>query len=121
MKDIFNSSDLICAKQKAAAITTNFAKTAPEFSSWLEDNIEEGLACFNFPRDHQKRIRTTNGLERVNREIKRRTRVAVLFPNAESALRLVTGVLIEIHEEWVTEKSYLKMTDNKEENYQQVI
>ncbi len=48
-------------------------------------------------------------LKRVNREIKKRTKVAVLFPNAESALRLVTGVLIEIHEEWITEKSYLKI------------
>lgn len=121
MKDIFNSSDLISAKQKAAQIIKSFSKAAPEFTSWLEDNIEEGLACFNFSRTHQKRIRTTNGLERVNREIKRRTRVAVLFPNAESALRLVTGVLIEIHEEWITAKSYLKMTGNKEENYQQVI
>ena len=121
MKDIFNSSDLISAKQKTVHIIESFSKAAPEFASWLEANIEEGLACFNFPRTHQRRIRTTNGLERVNREIKRRTRVAVLFPNAESALRLVTGVLIEIHEEWITEKSYLKMTDNKEENYQQVI
>ena len=50
------------------------------------------------------------GLERVNREVKRRTRVAVLFPNAESALRLVTGVLIEIHEDWVTGKQYLNMS-----------
>ena len=49
-------------------------------------------------------------MERVNREIKRRTRVAVLFPNKESALRLVTGVLMEIHEEWVTNRSYLNMT-----------
>lgn len=121
MKDIFNCSDLVSAKQKASEISMSFIKTAPEFASWLEDNIEEGLTCFNFPRAHQRRIRTTNGLERVNREIKRRTKVAVLFPNAESALRLVTGVLIEIHEEWITEKSYLKMTDNKDKNYQQVI
>lgn len=97
------------------------ALSAPEFSSWLEDNIEEDLTCFNFPRNHQIKIRTSNELERVNREIKRRTRVAVLFPNAESALRLVTGVLIEIHEDWITDKIYLKMTDNKEEKYSEAI
>ena len=51
----------------------------------------------------------------MNREIKRRTRVAVLFPNAQSALRLVTGVLIEIHEEWITGKMYLDMGVSKEE------
>lgn len=121
IRDIFNSSDLNGAKQKANEISRQFIKIAPEFSSWLENNIEEGLTCFNFPRKHWIKIRTTNGLERVNREIKRRTRVAVLFPNAESALRLVTGVLIEIHEDWLTDKIYLKMDEKKEDKYQMVI
>ena len=109
MRDIFNSCDLDSARKKAHETINTFAKAAPEFSKWLEINIEEGLTCFHFPRSHQRKIRTTNGLERVNREIKRRTRVAVLFPNTASALRLVTGVLVEIHEEWVTEKRYLEM------------
>ena len=109
MRDIFNSCHLTEAKRKAREVAESFMKIAPEFSHWLEEDIEEGLVCFHFPRKHQRRIRTTNGLERVNREIKRRTRVAVLFPNAESALRLVTGVLIEIHEEWITERRYLDM------------
>lgn len=121
MKDIFNSPDLNSAKQKALEISNKFIKCAPEFSSWLDTNIEEGLTCYNFPRSHWKKIRTTNGLERVNREIKRRTRVAALFPNKEAALRLVTGVLIEIHEDWVTDRMYLKITKNKEEKYQMVV
>jgi len=121
MRDIFNSSDLNSAKQKANEVSKKFIKCAPEFSSWLDNNIEEGLTCYNFPRNHWIKIRTTNGLERVNREIKRRTRVAVLFPNAESALRLVTGVLIEIHEDWITDKVYLKMRKKQEEKYQMVI
>jgi putative transposase len=79
MKDIFNSPDLNSAKQKANEVSKNFIKCAPEFSLWLDNNIEEGLTCYNFPRSHLKKIRTSNGLERVNREIKRRTRVAVLF------------------------------------------
>ena len=121
MRDIFNSPDLENAKQRAAEASKKFIMKAPEFSSWLENNIEEGLTCFNFPRSHWIKIRTSNCLERVNREIKRRTRVAVLFPNAESALRLVTGVLIEIHEDWITDKIYLKMTENKEEKYSKAI
>ena len=121
MRDIFNSPDLDDAKQRAKTTAEKFMKKAPEFSSWLENNIEEGLTCFNFPRSHWIKIRTSNGLERVNREIKRRTRVAVLFPNAEAALRLVTGVLIEIHEDWITDKIYLKMTENKEKKYSEAI
>ena len=79
--------------------------------TWLENNIREGLTIYNFPRKHQKKIRTSNGVERVNKEVKRRTRVAGLFPNKESALRLVTGVLIEIHEGWLTGVQYLDMTE----------
>lgn len=110
MREIFNSPNLEMARESVGRIVEKFQKRAPEFVKWLEDNIEEGLTVFSFPREHWKKIRTSNGIERVNREIKRRTRVAVLFPNKESALRLVTGVIIEIHEEWVTGKRYLDMS-----------
>ncbi len=110
MRDIFNSPTLTAAEQTVREVSCHFAKSAPEFVSWLDENIQEGLTCYRFPQKHRKRIRTTNGLERVNREVKRRTRVAVLFPNAPSALRLVTAVLMEVHEEWVTGKMYLDMT-----------
>jgi transposase-like protein len=86
-----------------------YQKKAPEFAKWLEENIDEGLTVYWFPKEHWKKIRTSIGIERVNREIKRRTRVAVLFPNKESALRLVTGVILEIHEDWVTDRQYLNM------------
>lgn len=114
MKRIFNSFSLEEAHSLIRQTVKQFEKTAPEFTSWLEANVEEGLTCYEFPVSHQKKIRTSNGLERVNREIKRRTRVAVLFPNGESALRLITGVLIEIHEEWITGKTYLDMEAFKE-------
>jgi len=109
MRNIFNSGSLDMAEGVFRSVISEFSKKAPEFTKWLEANIHEGLTCYQFPREHQRRLRTSNGIERVNREIKRRTRVAVLFPNAESALRLVTGVLIEIHEEWVTGRQYLDM------------
>ena len=115
MRDIFNSPTLEAAQRMAKEVCDRFAKCAPEFVQWLDDNVDEGLTCFQFPKQHRRRIRTSNGVERINREVKRRTRVAVLFPNAESALRLVTAILMEIHEEWVTGRSYLNMESEQED------
>lgn len=109
MRDIFNSPSLELAQEMKRRVIEKYQKRAPDFCKWLEANIEEGLTVYKFPRDHWKKIRTSNGMERLNREIKRRTRVAVLFPNPASALRLVTGVVIEIHEGWITGRPYLNM------------
>ena len=76
---------------------------------WLEANIPEALTVFAFPAAHQRRLRTNNGLERLNKEIKRRTRVATLFPNDASLLRLVSAVLSEISDDWETQRSYLNI------------
>jgi transposase-like protein len=110
MREIFNCPTIEMAREMSRKSTEKYRKRAPEFAKWLEENIEEGLTIYEFPKEHWKKIRTSNGIERLNREIKRRTRVAVLFPNKASALRLVTGVIIEIHEEWVTGKQYLDMS-----------
>lgn len=110
MREIFNSPTLAIAEEMTRQAIEKYKKRAPEFANWLEQNIDEGLTVYQSPREHWKKIRTSNGIERVNKEIKRRTRVAVLFPNKESALRLVTGVIIEIHEEWITGKQYLDMS-----------
>jgi putative transposase len=110
MKEIFNSPNLEMASEMKRRAIEKYKTRAPEFASWLEENVEEGLAVYQIPKEHWRKLRTSNGIERVNKEIKRRTRVAVLFPNKESALRLVTGVLMEIHEEWVTGKQYLDMS-----------
>ena len=109
-REIFNSSSLEIAREMTRKAIEKYQKRAPEFAKWLEENIEEGLTVYQLPKEHWKKIRTSNGMERVNREIKRRTRVAVMFPNKESALRLVTGVIVEIHEEWITGRQYLDMS-----------
>ena len=109
MRNIFASATLESARYEIQSTVNKFTSLAPKFTNWLEENIEESLTVYNYPPEHRKRLRTTNGLERVNREIKRRTRVAVMFPNEESALRLVSAVLVEIHEEWITGKQYLNM------------
>lgn len=113
MRGIFGSSTLEHAKALARSEAERWSSRAPDFSRWLEENVEEGLTIYRYPRRMQKRLRTTNVLERVSRELKRRIRVAVMFPNRESALRLITGVLIEIHEEWMTSRMYLNMEEDK--------
>jgi len=75
----------------------------------MEENLPQGLTILSLPQAHQKRVRTTNGLERVNQELKRRTRVARMFPNEASLLRLVSALLAEISDDWQTEKIYLGM------------
>lgn len=111
MRDIFNSPTLEMAQEMKRQTIEKYKIKAPEFVKWLEENIDEGLTVYQFPREHRIKIRTSNGMERVNREIKRRTRVAVLFPNKESALRLVTAILMEIHEDWASSRSnYLDMS-----------
>jgi putative transposase len=113
MREIFNSPSIESAESMIQHTVRQFEKSAPEFVRWLEENINEGLTCLRFPQKHRKKIRTSNGIERINREVKRRTRVAVLFPNDASALRLVTAVLMEIHEEWVSGRQYLDMEEIK--------
>jgi putative transposase len=110
MREIFNSPTLEMAQEMKRRSIEKYKTRAPEFAKWLEENVEEGLTIYQLPKEHWRKLRTSNGIERVNHEIKRRTRVAVLFPNKESALRLVTGVLMEIHEEWITGKQYLDMS-----------
>ena len=81
----------------------------------IEENIEECLACLAFPEGHRRRIRTTNGLERLNQEIKRRTRVVRIFPNPQACLRLVGALAIEQSEEWVTGRRNLDMSELAEQ------
>jgi transposase-like protein len=79
----------------------------------LEEHVEECLSCLFFPESHRRRIRTTNGLERFNQELKRRTRVVRIFPNGEACLRLVTALAVEQSEEWLTGRRYLDMEELK--------
>jgi hypothetical protein len=87
-------------------VVASYAESAPKLAAWMEKNIPQGLAIFALPPAQQRRRRTTNALERVNRELKRRTRVAGLFPNEASLLRLVSALLAEHSDEWVTGKTY---------------
>ena len=85
----------------------------------IEEHVEECLSCLAFPESHRKRIRTTNGQERLNQEIKRRTRVVRIFPNREACLRLVTALAVEQSEEWVTGRRYLDMSELAEQRHEE--
>jgi transposase-like protein len=106
---IFNSPDLASAQERLRYLVTAYAKPAPKLSSWMEENIPQGFTVFSFPPAHQRRLRTSNAIERVNQELKRRTRVASLFPNEASLLRLISALLAEIDDEWTAGKIYLNM------------
>ncbi|MCE9553346.1 MAG: IS256 family transposase [Planctomycetes bacterium] len=107
LRSVFDAVDERAATEQLARVVGKYQSSAPKLARWMEENIPEGLAVFALPAPHRRRLRTTNVLERLNRELKRRTRVATLFPNEDSLLRLVTGVLIEISDEWETAKRYV--------------
>lgn len=107
IRNIFNAPTEAEAKRLLDQLLERYEKSAPRLVAWAEQNIQEGLTVLQFPADHWRRIRTSNVLERVNKEIRRRTRVATIFPNENSCLRLVSAVLMEISEEWETGRAYL--------------
>lgn len=102
LRAVFNARDLADANEGIKRLANRYHQTAPKLVQWVEHNVPEGLAVFAIPEEHRKRLRTTNMLERQNRELKRRTRVATLFPNEASLLRLVTAVLAEVSDDWET-------------------
>ena len=107
IRAVFNAGGQREAVAMVATAVEKYAKTAPRLSTWMEENLSEGLTVFAFPDAHRRMLRTSNGLERLNQEIRRRTRVARIFPNEESLLRLVSAVLMEISDDWQTEKRYV--------------
>lgn len=109
IRDIFNAPNRPEAVRLLELSVDRKREKAPELVSWMEANIPEGLTVFDLPPAHRRRLRTSNALERLSREIKRRTRVATLFPNDASLLRLASAVAIEISEDWETGRIYLSM------------
>jgi transposase-like protein len=111
IRAIFNAPDRAEAERLLQQAIAAWVTDAPKLAQWAEDNLLEGFTVFELPLAQRLRLRTTNGLERINREIKRRTRVASIFPNAASCLRLVSALLAECDEDWMTGKIYLNLKD----------
>jgi transposase-like protein len=108
IRAILNSEDLVEAERKLKILIAKYEDKNPRLSEWLEHAIPEGLSVFKMPTIQQKKLRTSNMAERVNQEVKRRTKVARIFPNIESLLRLVSAICMDIDEDWSTQtKRYL--------------
>jgi putative transposase len=107
IRTIFDAPDRSTADAYLAKAVEKYAKTASRLSEWMAANIPEGLTVFAFPVAFRKQLRTTNGLERLHREVRRRARVVSIFPNSASCLRLVSAIVAEMSEEWLTGRTYI--------------
>jgi transposase-like protein len=111
---LYDRRDLAEARADLAQWLTKWAARYPKLTAWVEETIEETLTFYKLPRRHHKHMKSTNMLERFNEEIRRRTYVVRIFPNAESCLRLVRALAVETHENWLEANRYLNMNDLKE-------
>lgn len=109
IRSIFNAPNKDEAERLLAMVTKKYEEEMPRLVQWMGENIREGFTVFAFPESHWRRLRTSNVLERLNREIKRRTRTVVIFPSEASCERLVSAILMETSEAWQTDKIYLNL------------
>jgi putative transposase len=107
IRAIFNAPSIEEAERLLGITQKKYEKTAPRLAAWLEENVREGLTVFNLPAAHRRKLRTSNMLERLNEEVRRRIKVIGSFPNSASALRLMSFVLMERGDDWGSSKRYV--------------
>lgn len=117
LNDMYNAPDIEKAKLRKTQIMEKFEKSAPKAVSLLDESFEDVTAVFSLPEKYRKRLRTSNSIERLNEELRRRERVIRIFPNEDSLIRLMGAILIEQHEKWVSGKKYLDMTEFLEKSF----
>lgn len=110
LRSLFEAPDLATARTLLRQITDTFTARAPNAIAALEAGFDDATAVLALPDPYRRRLRTTNSVERLNEEIRRRERVIRIFPNRESAIRLLGALLLEQHEQWTTGHHYLDMT-----------
>ena len=110
IRTIFNAPSEAESRRLLGIFIEKYKTSAPKLVEWAEENLIEGMTVFQFPQNHWQRIRTTNMVERLHREVRRRTRVVSIFPNEKSCLRLISAVLMETSEDWLSGRVYLKMS-----------
>ncbi len=101
--------ELVEVRRDIAAWLAKWQAKHPKLCDWVEENIGETLTYYRLPQQHHKHMKSTNMLERLNQELKPRTHVVRIFPNAESCLRLVRALAVETHENWFEGTRYLNM------------
>lgn len=117
---IYDRRSIEEARQDLAAWLKKWSGRYPKLCDWVENNIEETLTFYRLPRQHHKNLKSTNLLERLNEEIKRRTLVVRIFPNTAACLRLVRALAVEMHENWIEATRYLNMEFLKEHKKEQM-
>jgi putative transposase len=113
LRRMFQAADRVEAETKLATFVAKWAEQAPKLATWAEENVPEGFAVFDLgvTSSQRRRLRTSNLIENLNQQVKRRTRVARIFPNEASLLRLASAVLMEISEDWESGTRYLPRDD----------
>jgi putative transposase len=106
---LYDRHDIQESRRDLAAWLAKWGAKYPKLCDWVEANIEETFSFYRLPREHHKHMKSTNMLERLNEEIKRRTHVVRIFPNEASCLRLIRALAVEIHENWIEATRYLNM------------
>lgn len=109
IRDIFQASSHDSAKERFSQFIKDWTKSEPKLASWAEDNIPQGFTVFEQPKSFRKHLRSSNPIERINQELKRRSNVVRIFPNEASCLRLMSALLLEVHEEWLDGRRALPM------------
>lgn len=109
LKDVFNATDLQTAQRRLDEMIDAYESILPKLTEKLDRDATHCLTCLDFPQQHRKRLRTTNSLERLNREIKRRADVVQIFPKDQACERLVGALCMEWSEDWITGRRYLDM------------
>jgi putative transposase len=111
IRAIFNAPNRPEAERLLQQTVTKYQSSASRLASWMEQALPEGFTVFARPAAHRRLLRTSNGVERLNQEIRRRTRVVGIFPNPAACLRLISAILMEKDEEWLAGRAYLSFTD----------
>ena len=117
---LYDRRDLAEARADLAQWLAKWQGKYPKLTDWAEETIEETFSFYRLPRRHHKHMKSTNMLERFNEEIRRRTYVVRIFPNAPSCLRLVRALAVETHENWLEASRYLNMDDLREQKKTQL-
>ena len=115
----YDRRELAEVRQDLARWLAKWQDKYPKLCEWVEDNIEETLTYYRLPRQHHKHLKSTNMLERLNQEIKRRTWGVRIFPSAGSCLRLVRALAVETHENWLEATRHLNMEHLREHKKEQ--
>jgi transposase-like protein len=113
VRSILKAPDINQVNENLAKVVRKYRGKDDILADWIEGNVPEGLTVLRlgWPAHHQRRLRTNNMLERIYKEVRRRTKVVSIFPNASSLLRLVSAIFMEVDEDWQNQKVYLEMKD----------